>query len=350
METANDNLKTGTIAFSASLGRNECPWTLILLDLKTGNLRYLHDYWNGNRAVAPHWSPDGRYLLYSFNHNCEGVCVYDLAEDRVQRIDQTTDEEGDCQAAWSPDGRYIAYQSNRDYQPDISPNLYIFDVQSGEHRQLTHESGGNPSWTPDGQWIIYYAHGRDLRLYQIRLDGKDDHVFFKLPDKRLRVSKIAWAADGTRIAFPAWVWSDGNTGNPQLGRHYAYMADADGSNPILLTSDTWHNCDCYWSPNGKTVGLLANREKVYGASKIYLVKDGELREVVSQMYDEYERWNFWSPSGEYIAYAPFHGRTYEGRGISVLNIETGEIHEFVPDLMAAYPVWKPTLESTQSAP
>jgi Tol biopolymer transport system component len=78
----NDDVQSGQLVFSASLGRNDRPFTLILLDLKSGSQQLLADYSNGNYAVAPAWSPDGRSLLYSLNRDCDGVYLYDVESGR----------------------------------------------------------------------------------------------------------------------------------------------------------------------------------------------------------------------------------------------------------------------------
>jgi Tol biopolymer transport system component len=141
----NEDIRTGQLAFSASLGRNQSPWTLILLDLETATHRLLDDYSNGNDAVAPIWSPDGRQLLYSMNKNCAGVYIYDFDEGRRDRIDQpTAGGVGGCQAVWSPDGMSIVYMSAH------SPK-------------------------------------RECRTFRIRPDGSEDSPFPTLDDPGLRV-------------------------------------------------------------------------------------------------------------------------------------------------------------------
>jgi hypothetical protein len=96
-----------------------------------------------------------------------------------------------------------------------------------------------------------------------------------------------------------------------------------------------------WSPRQDRIAFLANTKETYGGASIRLIENGHSREVVAQTYSEFERWNFWSPNGRAIAYAPFHGRTFEGRGISVLNLDDHTVHRFATDMMAAYPVWRP---------
>jgi Tol biopolymer transport system component len=96
-----------------------------------------------------------------------------------------------------------------------------------------------------------------------------------------------------------------------------------------------------WSARQDRIGLLVNPKDEYGTASTRLVEGGQSREVVAQTYWEVDSYNFWSPNGRAIAYAPMHGRTFEGRGISVLNLDDGTVQRFATDMLAAYPVWRP---------
>ena len=56
---------------------------------------------------------------------------------------------------WSPDGKKFAYVSNESGNPQI----YIFDVTTGQKKRLTFSGKYNtsPAWSPKGDWIAYAA-------------------------------------------------------------------------------------------------------------------------------------------------------------------------------------------------
>jgi Tol biopolymer transport system component len=338
-QTVNDDVQSGQIVFSASLGRNDRPWTLILLDLKSGSQRLLVDYGNGNNAVAPTFSPDGRQLLYSLNRDCDGVFLHDLETGRTERVDQPREHLGGCQAAWSPDGRLIAYMSTRESTPpDFYYDVFTLDLRTKRHRRLTRASGGYPAWSPDGQWIIYYAPARDARTYRIRPDGRDEELFPKLADQRLRLKGFTWSPDGTRMAFSGWLRGS-KIGSGQ--QEQVYTAHVAGGEVRPLTPEAWVRATPVWSPAQDRVGLLVNLKDEYGTASIRLVENGRSREVVAHTYWEFDSYNFWSPNGRAIAYAPLHGRTFERRGVSILNLDDGTVRSVATDMLAAYPVWRP---------
>ena len=72
------------------------------------------------------------------------------------------------QLAWSPDGKQIAYtcrkKSGLDYAISTNSDIYLYDLATGTHTNLTEGNGGydtNPSYSPDGQWIAWQSMERD---------------------------------------------------------------------------------------------------------------------------------------------------------------------------------------------
>ena len=72
------------------------------------------------------------------------------------------------QLAWSPDCKTIAYtcrkKSGLDYAVSTNSDIYLYDITTGTHTNLTEGNGGydtNPSYSPDGQWIAWQSMERD---------------------------------------------------------------------------------------------------------------------------------------------------------------------------------------------
>lgn len=72
------------------------------------------------------------------------------------------------QLAWNPNGKQIAYtcrkKSGLDYAISTNSDIYLYDIETGTHTNLTEDNGGydtNPSFSANGQWIAWQSMERD---------------------------------------------------------------------------------------------------------------------------------------------------------------------------------------------
>ena len=96
-------------------------------------------------------------------------------------------------AEWSPVDNRLAFVSSRDGNPDI----YIYDVDSGETRRLTdtQEAELDIVWSPDGSelgFIIDTANGSEIRA--VSIDGGDSRVLGRYDN--LSMWYIRWKPTG----------------------------------------------------------------------------------------------------------------------------------------------------------
>ncbi|HEX8696259.1 MAG TPA: hypothetical protein VF746_27825 [Longimicrobium sp.] len=108
----------------------------------------------------PRWSPDGTRIAISRwrRGGRYDVVVLDAASGRVA-AEATDDRAVDMAPAWSPDGRYVLFSSDR---TGIS-NLYAFDTRDGRLLQVTNVLTGafEPDVSPDGRWIAFAWYRSD---------------------------------------------------------------------------------------------------------------------------------------------------------------------------------------------
>jgi len=94
----------------------------------------------------PVWSPDGKWIAFeSFRGGRRGV--YRVFPDNARIFPVACGEVFDCWSpAWSPDGKSIVCVSDQGGTPD----LYLYDVESGEHHVLSAQPGPKfaPAWRP----------------------------------------------------------------------------------------------------------------------------------------------------------------------------------------------------------
>jgi len=154
---------------------------LYTMSLDGSDLRQLTR--DGLSKFLPHFSPDGRRLVYSKFYTGQygdpdpetDVAIYDFAEDAEQRLTSTGHA---FAAAWSPDGTRIAYGT---YHGD---SLWIMDADGSNPRLVGAPGGGDDdlrwndiAWSST-DWILFTV-GQNVngcfkvRLDKIRPDGSD---------------------------------------------------------------------------------------------------------------------------------------------------------------------------------
>lgn len=287
---------------------------------------YLPQLTSGPSSLA--WAPDSSEVVYSMAGSLWR-----------QKVDSTSAQqltEGpgyDYQPDWSPDGRFIVYTSRAGEAAD----LWLLEVQSGRTSPLTHGGAVNvePRWSPDGRKILYVstAYHRHFHVFvaevhngeltnPMRLTGENksalpryyysafDHevnpvwardgqslIFLSNRDRihgtgglwrmaavpgaqasELRYEETNWQArpdfspDGARIVYSSY-----------LGRNYLqlWLLPAAGGEPFPLTYGDWDETSPRWSPDGRTIGFISNRD---GDTQLRLLQmpGGGTRELQAQ--------------------------------------------------------------------
>jgi len=119
--------------------------------------------------------------------------------------------------SFSPDGQYIVYHSSA---PDKS-GLRIMKADGSEDRTLTSiASDRNPRFSPDGTRVLFSnIDNNTLVVINVDGSGRREIGHGAYPD---------WSPDGTHIVYKGCVGG---------GRCGLIVANADGSNPMQITTD-----------------------------------------------------------------------------------------------------------------
>ena len=198
----------------------------------------------------------------------------------------------------------IAFVSHRDGNSEI----YVMDINGGNQRNLTNHTDADfmPSWSPDGKRIAFSSN-RDghvidgittLEIYVMDANGNNPQNLTNNPSNDYSPS---WSPDGKRIAFV----SD----RDKKFIADIYVMDADGGNPQRLTNNPHDDYSPSWSPDGKRIVFASYRvghfvgERGGITLEIYAMDDdgGNLQKLTENRKND--RDPVWSPDGKRIAFS-----------------------------------------------
>ena len=235
----------------------------------------------------------------------------------------------------SPNGAQVVYAITRnDVGARPSSEIWIRDLASGATTRLG--SGGaasSPRWSPDGRWIAFMgrigdssgiavaaANGTGARLLATTIGT--NAVLPRSGDR------LTWSPDGTRLAFVSTApgpEADAN-GDPMVITRYAYKPTASegltrfndnkhlhifmvdstgGSAPRQLTTGNHYEHSIAWSPNGREIAFVSNREENedqffnYDLFTLDVATLGIRRLTATENIEYKPRW---SPDGRMLVY------------------------------------------------
>lgn len=220
-------------------------------------------------AQSPKWSPDGTEIVFAHwaqNFVTSALKVVSADGSAGRSI---SDGWRDHEPTWSPAGNRIAFHSTR-HNPGGTAALYAMNPDGSDLVRLN-ERGAVPSWSPDGSRIAFASSATGVpQIHVMNADGTGEARL--TPEGQNQGA--SWSPDGTRIAFAGF-----RVNSVQNG---IYFMNADGSNPVQVTSGSNSDLNPAWSADGRAIFFTGSREGDQGRH-VYSVTlaDGRIRRIGS---------------------------------------------------------------------
>ena len=237
---------------------------------------------------------------------------------------------------FSPNGELLAYTVSRNDGPR-RPYGQVWIMTLAGNKTICLSSGdepsSNPVWSPDGKWIAYDGRlGDKSGLIVARPDGSDKKYLAAMESSNSPLpntgATVTWSPDGKQIAYvsalPGPETGDA-TGDPIVITRYLYKPTASEGNSHFndnrrlhifavdvasgesrqLTDGVHSEHSIDWSPNGKEIAFISDREPhedpFFNYDLFTLdVVSGAMRRLTATESAEYHP--HWSPDGKTIAY------------------------------------------------
>lgn len=229
--------------------------------------------------TQPSWSPDGSKITFVSHRDGNGE-IYLMNADGTDQSRLTNDPVEDFAPAWSPDGSEIAFVRRA---PRSAPAIYVMSADGTEQYNLTEHSSSidtDPAWSPRSKIAFAsrrpfpYLEPNKMRIWVINRGG----FFHKVGAlTRLHTSDFqpAWSPGGKKIAFVS---------ERDLLRQGSgiYVMNADGTNQTRLANTRSADSFPAWSPDGTRIAFssegVGKERGCFGGSDIYtMAADGSNR-------------------------------------------------------------------------
>lgn len=253
--------------------------------------------------------------------------VYLMDKDGTNIRQLTDSDYNDNCPQLSPDRKKVVFQRGG---LDIGHQGFIVDLESGDIEMLPLQDyhPHQLKWHPDGNKMLFWTdEGMTHDIYEYDLNSGDVTLLVHSHGVSSRVP--AYTPDGEHILYNSNI----------SGIYRAYLADADGSNPVLLNPDVYgEERNPLMHPLDSNLVVFNGR---YTTSQwgFYFTdrSSGEIHEVISTPGVD-ENAPVWSNNGDAFIYEHWDG---VNRGIYVVNADgTGMQALLDTQNNERYPHWR----------
>ncbi len=278
----------------------------------------------------PAFSPDGRYLYYSWDATPGGTFEYNKDSNGqiyiISRLDRLKGETetwiggpgGAVRPTLSPDGKQVAFVRRDRFKSC----LFVQDIESGEVRRLNDNlerdmqetwaiHGVYPTfaWMPDSKSIVYYAKGGIHRLELATQAASDIPFHVKtarqlMPAVRPQIQVAPEEFDVKALRGVTVSFQGDAAAYSALG--HIYVRPLPEGEPKRLTTDDEHfEFMPAWSRDGKSIAYVSWNDEELGSVRVISNSGGASRAITTK--PGHYRDPVFSPDGKKIVFGKVSG-------------------------------------------
>ncbi|HEV2747068.1 MAG TPA: CehA/McbA family metallohydrolase [Allosphingosinicella sp.] len=226
---------------------------------------------------------------------------------------------GPASPTFSPDGKSLIYS--------MAGSLWRQEIGSDQAFELTHSAGYDhqPDWSPDGRSVVFVRYQDDaMEIWRLNLaDGRETQLTVggavnveprHSPDGRT-LAFVSTKGTGHFVLHKAAILA------ARLGVAGAVVPDRKSGVKRYYYSAWDHAISPSWTPDGKRIVFVSNRDKAYGSGGIWSVAaDGS--EPPRLLHREETTWRARpevAPDGRRILYSSYSGRQWHQLWLTTLD-------------------------------
>jgi Tol biopolymer transport system component/DNA-binding winged helix-turn-helix (wHTH) protein len=243
------------------------------------------------------WTPDGQWIVVKHRETegpSEGFYLVSVSTGEKRLLIETPTGYIDENPAFSPKGDAIAFARGLSR---AASELYLVPLSkdyspSGSARRLTDERGqvANPVWSKDGS-RIFYRFGSELHVINAQSSGVGERILLESRE----VAQLSLERD---LVYSQTVF------DPNIWRAEIPNRNGPPTVPHLLISSTRIDNSARYSPNGKAIAFISSRS---GHHELWIANADGLNPVQLTSFGASDsvRWPNWSHDGQRLV---FHAR------------------------------------------